>query len=134
MRASISQTILNKLQELEDNKNVPFLRTDIVESNGLSWEESTIIHFGSDGKLYLWEKDYAGPRRYSKHTLEVEISKDFSKWIGGFSPLDRETVIKILMEEGRDVLKLRCERDNADFATTSQAIERELRTCFVKLK
>lgn len=134
MPASVSHTILNKLQELEDNTNVPFLRTDIVKSNGLSWEESTIIHFGSDEKLYLWEKDYAGPRRYSKHMVEVEISKDFSKWIGGFSPLNRETVIKILMEEGREVLKLRCERDNVDFATIYQAIERELRTCFEKLK
>jgi hypothetical protein len=130
----ISETILNKLKELESNKNVPFLRTDIVESNGLIWEESTIIHFGSDGKLYQWDKDYSGERRYSKHTLEIEISKDFSRWISGFAPLDREAVVKILMNEGYEVLKLRCERDNADFATTFQKIERELRICFGKLK
>jgi len=131
---SVSETILNKLQELENNKNVPFLRTDIIESHGLSWEESTIIHFDSNGKLYQWTKDYLGERRYSKHALEIEISKDFSGWISGFAPLDREAVIKILMNEGYEVLKLRCERDGVDFAPTFQKIERELRICFGKLK
>lgn len=130
----ISQSILVKLQELEDNAKIPFAWTQkLLYSTAKSkYYKTQFIHF--DKGLWAWELNFFGGRRYVKTKVELEISQDFLSWIKKFKPLPKQELIKQLLAEDDDVLKVRCQLDGKDFLKVRKSIEGELKQCFKSLK
>lgn len=130
----ISQSILAKLQELEDNAKIPFAWTQKLSYSTAKskYYKTQFIHF--DKGLWAWELNFFGGRRYVKTKVELEISQDFLSWIKKFKPLPKQELIKQLLAEDDDVLKVRCQLDGKDFLKVRKSIEGELKQCFKSLK
>lgn len=131
---SLSKNILTKLQELEDSARTPFAWTEKLSYSTLKnkYTRTQFIHF--DKGLWAWELNFFGGRRFIKTKVELEISQQFLSWIKKFKPLPKEALIKQLLEEDDDVLKVRCQIAGSDFAKTRKSIEKEMRACFKNLK
>lgn len=132
---NISKGILLKLQELEDNPRTPFSFTEEVyySTKDYKYYKTSFITF--DKGLYLWELNYfGGDGRYIPNKVELEISNDFLVWISKFKITNKTDLIKQLLNEDDDVLKLRCERDGKDFVKIRKLIESDLNKCFKGLK
>lgn len=130
----ISQSILAKLQELEDNAKTPFAWTEKLSYSTAKakYYKTQFIHF--DKGLWAWDLNFFGGRRYTKTKVELEISKDFLSWIKKFKPLPKQELIKQLLAEDDDLLRCRCELGDGDFTKTRKSIEKELEQCFKSLK
>ena len=130
----ITQSIFNKLQELENNPKVPFMWVEKLpySTDKKKYTKTKFIHF--DKELYSWAVNFIGGRRYVTQKVELEISQDFLQWIKKFKLTTKEKLIKQLLEEDEDVMRIRCERSMTDFDAVRKSIEKEMQQCFKRLK
>ena len=130
----ITQSIFNKLQEIENNPKVPFMWVEKLpySTDKKKYTKTKFIHF--DKGLYSWEANFQGGRRYVAQKVELEISQDFLQWIKKFKLTTKEKLINQLLKEDEDVMRIRCERSMTDFDAVRKSIEREMQQCFKRLK
>ena len=129
----ITQSIFNKLQELENIPKVPFMWVEKLpySTDKKKYTKTKFIHF--DKGLYSWEVNFSG-RMYVAQKVELEISQDFLQWIKKFKLTTKEKLINQLLKEDEDVMRIRCERSMTDFDAVRKSIEREMQQCFKRLK
>lgn len=132
--SKISETILSKLSEFEAAPKCLFAFTENCQypHSKIKYRKTQFIHF--DKSLYAWELNFFGGRRYRAAKVELEISSNFARWIKRFRPIKKEDLITQLLDEDRDVLQIRCERDGKDWVKVEKSIATELRSCFKNLK
>lgn len=134
LHTNISQSILDKLNELENNPLVPYMWTQNVYCPAAkqSYEETEFIHF--DKGLYGWALNFFGGNRYYASKIELEISDEFAKWLSNFKRTTKDNLVEQLLKENRDILQLRCKRDNIDWVEPELKIKQNILKCFKKLK
>lgn len=132
--SKISETILSKLSEFESAPKCLFAFTENCRypSSKIKYKKTQFVHF--DKALYFWDLNFFGGKRYIAVKAELEISADFAKWIKRFRPVTKEDLVAQLLNEERDVLQIRCERDGKDWVAVEKSIKKELFSCFKNLK